>query len=107
MSNSATYSGIIPVRPDTGYWLRFALKSRDLTTDQGIFVEIGGYGCEEFTVSSRPVLGTSPWTEEELEFVTPAGCEAVLLRVCRRESLKFDNRISGDYWLDAVELIEK
>ncbi len=95
---------IVPVEPETRYELRFTRKSRDLTTDRGVFVEISGYKCEGLSISSQPVLGASPWTEEEMEFITPAGCEAVLLRVCRKESLKFDNKISGDYWLDAVEL---
>lgn len=95
---------IVPVQPQARYELRFARKSRNLTTDRGVFVEISGYKCKGLSVSSQPILGTSPWAEEEMEFVTPEGCEAVLLRVCRRESLKFDNKISGDYWLDAVEL---
>ena len=95
---------IVPVQPQTRYELRFARKSRDLTTDRGVFVEISGYKCKGLSISSQPVLGASPWAEEEMEFITPAGCEAVLLRICRKESLKFDNKISGDYWLDAVEL---
>jgi tetratricopeptide (TPR) repeat protein len=95
---------IVPVRPQTRYQLRFARKSRNLTTDRGVFVEISGYKCKGLSVSSQPILGTSPWAEEEMEFITPAGCEAVLLRVCRKESLKFDSKISGDYWLDAMEL---
>jgi len=98
---------IVPVQPHTRYELRFARKSRDLTTDCGVFVEISGYKCKGLYVSSRPVLGAGPWTEEKMEFTTPEGCEAVLLRICRKESLKFDNRISGDYWLDAVELSVK
>ncbi|MFZ2447553.1 MAG: tetratricopeptide repeat protein [Syntrophobacteraceae bacterium] len=98
---------IVPVQPETRYWLRFARKSRNITTDRGVFLDVGGYKCKGLAISSQPILGTSPWTEEEMEFVTPAGCEAVMLRICRSESLKFDNKISGDYWLDAVELMKQ
>ncbi len=34
----------------------------------------------------------------------PAGCEVICSRCMRNESLMFDNKISGDYWLDEVEL---
>lgn len=98
---------IVPVQPQTRYGLRFARKSRDLTTDCGVFVEIDGYKCEGLSISSQPIIGASPWTEEEMEFTAPAGCEAVLIRLRRKESPKLDNKISGDYWLDAVELTEK
>ena len=37
----------------------------------------------------------------------PSGCEAIVLQVHRNESLMFDSKISGDYWLDGVELTER
>jgi hypothetical protein len=84
--------------------LRFARKSRGLTTDQGVSVEVFGYACKGLYRSSDPVLGTQPWAVETIEFQVPEGCEAVAVRLRRRESLKFDNKILGDYWLDSVSL---
>jgi hypothetical protein len=95
---------ILPVDPGAAYRLRFARKSRGLTTDQGVSVEVFGYACKGLYRSSDPVLGTQPWTVESLEFQVPEGCEAVAVRLRRRESLKFDNKILGDYWLDSVSL---
>ncbi len=95
---------IIPVEAGRGYNLSFARRSRNLTTDQGVAVEVSGYGCKGLNQRSAPVLGTSPWRKEELLFSTPAGCDAAVIRITRKESLKLDSKISGDYWLDSVSL---
>jgi hypothetical protein len=97
-------SQVVPVEPGQGYVLRFLRKSRNLTTDQGIFIQISGFQCRGLSVRSRPVTGSLPWGQEELRFVAPEGCEAVLLQVRRGESHSFDSKISGDYWLDGVSL---
>jgi hypothetical protein len=98
---------LIPVEPGKVYRLSFARGSRGLTTDQGVFIEVSGWQCEGLRVSSEPVRGNTPWATEELAVPVPEGCEAIYLKVRRNESLKFDNRIAGDYWLDRVELSEQ
>lgn len=97
-------SQIVPVQPGTSYVLRFAEKSRNLTTDQGVFLEVIGYQCKGLHAATEPISGTTRWTAEELHFSVPEGCHAVAVRVRRKESLMFDNKIAGDYWLDAVRL---
>jgi hypothetical protein len=57
-------------------------------------------------LEGRVVTGTTSWEAETLDFSVPSDCEAIWVQVCRAESLKFDNKISGDYWLDGVELEE-
>jgi len=100
-------SQIIPVKPETSYLLRYMQKSSGITTDRGVFLSVNGYKEGFPNIASEPALGDSPWKEEKVEFETPAGCEAIVLHVQRNESLKLDNKISGDYWLDSVELMEK
>ena len=106
MANVSFYnvSQIVPVTPGGKYSLTFAHKSNNITTDQGVFLYVQGFRCEMAPVASRPILGTNPWEVERLDFAVPDSCEAVLLQVLRPESLKIDNRISGDYWLGSVEL---
>ncbi|MGA2228608.1 MAG: tetratricopeptide repeat protein [Syntrophobacteraceae bacterium] len=104
--NSELVYQIVPVSPGTAYTLRFVRKSSNLTTDRGVFLTVSGYK-NEFKTTSEQVLGDSPWKEDKIEFSVPAGCEAIVLRVLRDESLKMDNKISGDYWLDSVELMKK
>lgn len=95
---------IIPVEPGRKCSLRFARKSRNLTTDQGVFLEVAGYRCEGLRVVSQPLAGSSEWVKEEMEVPVPEACEAVALVARRKESLKLDNKISGEYWLDSVVL---
>jgi hypothetical protein len=95
---------IVPVESGKEYNLSFVQRSRNLTTDQGVGVGVSGYGCSGLKKHSEPVLGSSPWTRGELSFSVPEGCEAVTLRLVRKESLKFDSKISGDYWVDGMSL---
>lgn len=95
---------VVPVEPGRRYSLTFARQSRNITTDQGVFLKVSGYRCDMPPVESRPLTGTNPWSIEKVEFQAPASCEAVTVQVTRTESLMLDNRISGDYWLDSVEL---
>ncbi len=101
--NSDLACQIVPVSPGAAYTLRFVRKSSSLTTDRGVFLMVSGYK-NEFKTTSEQVLGDCPWKEDKIEFSVPAGCEAIVLRVRRDESLKIDSKISGDYWLDSVEL---
>ena len=95
---------LVPVKPGQHYVLHFAEKSRGITTDQGVFVEVSGYRCRGLYVHSNPLTGTHPWQEQQLSIAVPADCQAIQVRVRRKPSLMFDNKIQGDYWLDAVEL---
>lgn len=95
---------IVPVDGGGDYILSFARRSRNLTTDQGVALEVTGYACKGLIQRSEPALGSSPWTKEELPFSAPEGCEAAVIRIVRKESLKFDSKISGDYWLDGLSL---
>lgn len=97
-------SQVVPVEPGETYRLRFSRKSSALTTDRGVFLEVAGYRCTGLHASTPPVTGTTPWTEEELEVTVPDACGAITVWVSRKESLKFDSKISGDYWLDGMEL---
>lgn len=95
---------IVPVNPGGSYRVKFAQRSRHLTTDQGVFVAVTGHLCKGLQAQSSPIIGTNSWEEAQFEFQAPENCEAVALRVMRKESLKFDSKISGDYWIDSVDL---
>ena len=99
-------SQLVPVQPGKEYLLSFACRSRNLTTDQGVFVEVLGYRCKGLYAASEPITGSSAWVVQEVRFSPPAGCQAATIRIRRKESLMFDNKISGDYWLDDVKLQE-
>ena len=95
---------IVPVTPERAYRLSFAQRSRNLTTDQGVFLEVTSYGCDGLSLRSTPLTGDQDWKTETINVAVPDGCEAIHLLIRRNESLMFDSKISGDYWLDSVQL---
>lgn len=95
---------IVPVTPGRAYSLSFAQRTRNLTTDQGVFLEVTGYGCDGLSLKSTPLTGDQDWKTETFRVVVPECCEAISLRIRRNESLMFDSKISGDFWLDSVQI---
>ena len=50
------------------------------------------------------INGTHDWGTEMIEFSPPEGCEAVVVRLRRKPSRRFDSKISGTVWLDDFRL---
>ncbi len=97
----------VPLRPGTSCELRFAWKSSRLGTDQGMYADVRGVGCDGLSARSHAISGTRDWSGENLVFDVPDQCLMAKITFRRDESLKFDSKIAGDVWIDAVELVEK
>ena len=95
---------VLPVDPMTDYRMTYTWRSRDLTTDQGPFVDIYGYDCSGFYSKGPMMLGTHNWREQEIEFTVPEDCRALVVRLHRRSSRRFDSKIGGTLWLDDFKL---
>ncbi len=95
---------IIPVTALKRLRLSYAWKSQGITTDQGPFIEIVGYDQKGLAQSGSMITGTHKWREDAIEFRPPAGCRAVLVRVRRRPSHRFDSKLKGSFWLDNFRL---
>jgi len=95
---------IIPVVPLEKFSLTYSLKSDRITTDQGPFVEIIGYDQKGLSQKGPMITGTHDWREESIEFRSPERCQAVVVRVRRRPSHRFDSKIKGTLWLDNFRL---
>jgi hypothetical protein len=95
---------IVPIEPMTPYRLTYHWRSRDLTTDQGPFVDIYGYDCKGYFANGSMMLGTHGWQKQDIEFTAPEDCHAVVIRLHRRPSHRFDSKISGRLWLDDFKL---
>jgi hypothetical protein len=95
---------IVPVDPMTAYRLSYYWRSRDLTTDQGPFVDVYGYDCKGYFANGPMMLGTHGWQRQDIEFKAPDDCHAVVVRLHRRPSHRFDSKIAGRLWLDDFSL---
>ena len=97
----------LPLRPGTTCELSFVWKARRLNTDQGLYAEVRGVGCDGLSVRGSAITGSRDWSAENLTFDVPDECRMGRIVFRRDESLKFDGKIAGDVWIDAVELVEK
>lgn len=100
-------SQVVIVRPNTGYVLRGNIKTGSLTTSNGLVLSVEGHDCKGFYRKSDAVTGTNFWKEVVVEFNTPPDCNAVLISIKREKSTKLDNKISGNAWIDGINMVQK
>ena len=98
---------IIPVEEGHAYTVSGYMKTSGITTTNGIFFEVQGYKCHGLEKSSQPVSGTNSWKQEAVEFRVPPQCRAVIFGVRRAASTRFDNKISGDIWVDSIHMADE
>ena len=96
---------IVPVEPGKRYRLTGYIKTETLTTRNGIILGVSGSLCDPFGMKTEPVTGTTMWKKAELEFTAPPVCKSVRVMVAREKSDRFDSKISGDAWIDALSMI--
>jgi hypothetical protein len=95
---------IVAVNPLQPYRLSYGWKSKWITTDQGPFVEIYGYDQKGLYHKGPMITGTNLYRTETLEFTPPEDCHAVVVRLRRTPSHRFDSKIAGTLWLDDFKL---
>ena len=95
---------IFTVSPGARYRLTYAWQSRGITSDQGPFVEIFGYDAKGLYQAGPMLTGSRKWHEASIEFETPDSCNAAVVRLRRRQSMRFDNKIRGTLWIDHFQL---
>ena len=91
---------IVPVEPLKRYAISYLWKSDEITTDQGPFVEIYGYDTKGLYEKSPMITGTHDWRQDSIEFLPPENCHAVVVRLRRLPSKRFDCNIKGMLFLD-------
>jgi len=94
------------VQPGTNYHFSGWIKTKDITTANGIEFVIRPYGNTIAAVTStREIHGTNPWTVFELTWTSPADAHAVRICIKREPSDDAAVRISGTAWVDDVDLV--
>ena len=93
---------VVRVKPGSKYILQGYVKADSLTTTNGIFFNVLGHNCSGLDKRSEVVTGSSFWKELSVDFDTPADCRAVTIAIRREQSNKFDNKIEGTVWIDAI-----
>lgn len=95
---------VVPAEAGTAYELSAWMKSKDLTTDEGVRIDlrpgIPGVGG----ATTGDIRGTQPWTRVATEW--PGAKENQEVQICLRRdaSDQEDNKIRGTAWIDDVAL---
>ena len=86
------------------YLFRAWLRSRELSTDEGISFNLTSEGGPGPSFTTEPVLGSNDWKPVERVFVAPAGTRLARISLVRKQLLKFDNKLAGTLWIDQVSI---
>lgn len=97
---------IVPVSPGRKYRLSGYIRTEGITTLNGIILEVSNLVCDPFAKTTEPVTGTNLWKKMEIEFTAPNRCRTVSIGIKREQSGKFDNKISGDAWIDSMSMAQ-
>src|ERR1700676_290543 len=95
---------VVPTEAGTAYELSAWMKSKDLTTDQGVRIELRPGIPGVNGVITADVRGNQPWTR--FAAVWPGAKQNQETQVCLRRdaSDQEDNKIRGTAWVDDVAL---
>ena len=81
------------------------IKTAGITTDEGIRFHIFAEGpAPKLDVMTAPIGGTTPWTRIEKTFLVPEDSNLVKVEITRLPSLKFENQLAGEVWIDDASL---
>lgn len=97
---------VAPVAPFAAYRFSAWVRTRALTTDQGVrfsLVPAGIPGARGRV--TRDVRGSEPWTLIETSWTAEKDIRGVRICVVRYASEKLDNEIQGTAWVDDVALV--
>ena len=94
----------IPVEEETNYKLTSLMKSKDISTRNGLLWQVYCANNKNLHAESEQVRGTTGWHPVTVSFTTPEGCSTIVLKLRRHKTDKFSNNISGIVWVDKVAL---
>jgi hypothetical protein len=100
------FTQIVPVTGGKVYELSAEIASKKLTTDQRPFLEVYGYRCQSLYANSEMTLPDQEMTPVVFRFGVPEECNAIVVRLRRKESRQIDNKLSGQLWLGNLAITD-
>jgi tetratricopeptide (TPR) repeat protein len=96
----------VPVQTSTSYRFSAWMKTRAVTTDQGVRFQLGSLGAQDASVTVTPeVHGSEPWTHLEIPWSSGKDVQEVEVCLVRFLSDQIENKIKGTTWVDDVALV--
>jgi hypothetical protein len=89
------------------YHLRALVRTTEITTDQGVFLEVkDGENEGRLDVESDQLKGSSDWHEIQIPFRVEPATNFINVVIRRKASMRFDSKISGIVWIRDLSLIQ-
>ena len=97
----------VPVQPSTRYLFSAWVRTKALTTDQGIRFQLHSIGTQDSPITvTADVHGTEPWTRIEAPWSSSSAAQELQVCLVRLPSDQAENsRIQGIAWVDDVALV--
>jgi hypothetical protein len=87
------------------YRLSAHVRTQGITTDKGVGLRVVQHDSADTVYARTPaVVGTSEWANVEATFSVSGSHGPLRLEISREPSLRIDNRIKGDAWIDSVRI---
>ena len=104
--NFASLCHYVPVQSSTTYRFSAWVRTRTLTTDQGIRFQLHSLGTRDTSLSVTPdVHGSEPWTRIEIPWSSAKDVQELQVCLVRFPSDQPENKIQGTAWVDDVALV--
>lgn len=88
------------------YRFEARMRTEGITTNKGLRFRIfDAEAARRLDLLTDELVGTHDWKRVERVFTVPAETNLVTIQLIREPSLKFDNKIKGTGWVDAVSLM--
>jgi tetratricopeptide (TPR) repeat protein len=96
----------VPVQPSTRYQFSAWIRTRSLTTDQGIRFQLRALNVQDTSAVSTPdIRGTQQWTQITLPWASGKDVQEMQVCLLRHASDQPDSKIQGTAWVDDVALV--
>ncbi len=97
---------VVPVEPEKGYVFSAQMKLLGVSSPKRPVFELYDLRGRQFLYkTTKPIYAEDRWRETSLDFKTPPGCRAIVVRLMRPYG-GGGYPISGTLWIDGVRLTE-
>jgi hypothetical protein len=107
--SNINYSGVchyVPVKPSTKYLFSAWVKTRTLTSDQGLHFQLHSFDSQfTATANTSEIHGTAPWTRIAMPWTSASDVHELQVCLVRFPSEEDGNKIQGTVWVDDISLV--
>ena len=93
-------------KPNRSYVFQAKVRTRGLTTQSGIQLDVYGAG-KLFYASSEALTGDQDWKDLKVSFRPPEQSQGGVVRIRRAKTEKLDRFIAGEVWIDDARLTQE